>query len=93
MLAWLMDRQRCPEATYLEATVSPDNEPSQRMFRGFAKAAGAVCDEQPLFRADQFPEAAGNHEEERLFRIGPVDPAAIRALAQQVTTTTTGGTA
>ena len=66
---------------YLEASVTPSNEASSRMFRGFARAFDAPCNETNLFRADQFPKGEA-HEEERLLRIGPFDEAATRRLRE-----------
>jgi len=58
---------------WLEATVSPDNEPSMGLFRSIAKERGVDCQEQDYLTAGLFPNA---HEPERLFRIGPLGPAA-----------------
>ena len=82
MLAWLMDQNAPGGVRFLEATVTPDNEPSQRMFRGFARATGSACDESPLFPAHLFPHTGGPHEDERLFRIGPVDRGTLQPLIQ-----------
>lgn len=60
-----------PPAEYLEASVTPDNQPSQRLFRSVARAAGAICDEGATYLdAALFP--AGAHQPEQLFRIGPL---------------------
>jgi L-2,4-diaminobutyric acid acetyltransferase len=58
---------------WLEATVSPDNEPSMGLFRAIARDRGADCQEQDYLAAELFPNA---HEPERLFRIGPLGSAA-----------------
>lgn len=55
--------------SYLEATVTPSNTASQRLFRGVAKKLGVPCEETLEFRRDHFPD--NDHEEEMLFRIGP----------------------
>jgi L-2,4-diaminobutyric acid acetyltransferase len=75
MLLWLARHNAAPGVRYLAATVTPSNQASQRMFRGFARAVGAACEESLLFPAALFP--GGGHEEERLFRIGPFAPGAI----------------
>lgn len=59
-------------ARYLEATVAPSNEASQRLFRGFARRRGAPCEVGPGFSADLFQPTT--HEPEHLFRIGPLTP-------------------
>lgn len=56
----------------LEATVTPSNEPSMRMFRGFARELGVECRETMIFPETLFPD--GDHEDEVLFAIGPFDP-------------------
>lgn len=69
MLRALMTRLYSDGVRYLEATVTPGNVASQRMFRSFAEACGALCNEEPCYTVDLFP--AGQHEEERLLRMGP----------------------
>jgi L-2,4-diaminobutyric acid acetyltransferase len=68
MLDHLTERPLVPRLRYLQATVTPGNEPSLRLFRGFATRRGAPCDETPLFARDDFPEG---HEPEVQLRIGP----------------------
>ncbi len=54
---------------YLEATVSPGNEPSARMFTSFARAHAAPLAWSEGFDAAMFPD---RHEREDLLRIGPL---------------------
>jgi L-2,4-diaminobutyric acid acetyltransferase len=63
-----------PAARCLEATVTPDNTASQRLFRSFARRRGVDCIEETLFRPEDFPGRAGHHDAEIRFRIGPWDP-------------------
>jgi L-2,4-diaminobutyric acid acetyltransferase len=65
-LATVMDRLGC---RYMEATVTPDNVPSARMFSSFARAHGA-----PLARTEGFDSAIfpDHHQPEDLVRIGPL---------------------
>ena len=58
-------------ARWMTATITADNEPSLRLFRGFARDAGLECSDHPHFTEDFFPEP---HPAERLFRIGPFQP-------------------
>ncbi|MEW1696273.1 diaminobutyrate acetyltransferase [Streptomyces sp. NPDC093249] len=68
----------------LEATVTPDNTPSDRMFRTFARRRGAAVTQEVLFPSTVFPEppsgAAGiaetddGHQPEVLYRIAPLTP-------------------
>jgi len=61
-------------ARWLEASVTPSNEPSERLFRGIARRHNAPCAVEPLFGEDVFPvaEDVDPCEAERLFRIGPL---------------------
>lgn len=72
MLRTLMSRLSDDGVCYLEATVTASNVPSQRMFRSFADAHGAPCEEMPLYGEELFP--VGDHEDERLLRMGPFTP-------------------
>ena len=56
---------------YVEATVTPDNVASTRMFESFARSHDARLERHELFGADAFPDEV-DHEPEVLFRIGPV---------------------
>lgn len=70
MLRWLMAEN--PHLSVLEATVTPDNDASDRLFRGFARSVGAPHETRAYFDADLFPPEAGEHEAEVLHRIGPL---------------------
>lgn len=65
----LLDQQIAQGVKYLEATVSPSNEASMRLFRSLAQRRGVDCKESPLFTAEMFGHE--NHEAEILFRLGP----------------------
>lgn len=69
MLNHLADRLTPRGARFLEATVTPDNEPSARLFTAFARDRGAAVEWRELFAADLFSEP---HEPENLVRIGPI---------------------
>jgi len=56
---------------FVEATVTPSNSASQRLFRSLAELLGCPREESPYLQAADFPE--GDHEPEILFRIGPFD--------------------
>jgi L-2,4-diaminobutyric acid acetyltransferase len=66
MLGHLADRGH----RYVEATVTPDNIASDRLFTAFARDRGAELRRAPLLSEDLFP---GGHEPEELYRIGPLD--------------------
>jgi L-2,4-diaminobutyric acid acetyltransferase len=54
---------------YVEATVTPGNMASDRLFSSFARGRNAELERTPLFGAELFP---GDHEPEVLYRIGPL---------------------
>lgn len=60
--------RRCRGVRFLEATVTPTNEASRRLFESFARRRGA-----PVAWSDGYPSTFfhGSHEPERLIRIGP----------------------
>ncbi|ADD45441.1 diaminobutyrate acetyltransferase [Stackebrandtia nassauensis] len=58
--------------TALEATVTPDNLPSTRLFTSFAEARGAELTRDELFSGQLLGEG---HLAEILFRIAPLSPA------------------
>lgn len=68
MLSDLQRREPSP-STFVEATVTPENSASWRLFRGFATQVGAPCEERELFGSELFPH---DHEPEVLVRIGPI---------------------
>lgn len=71
MLDAICDRRRSLGFDRVEATVTPGNTASERMFESLAGAHGASLDRRPLFDAGLFPGAG--HEPEILFTIGPID--------------------
>lgn len=54
---------------YLEATVTPSNVPSSKLFKGIAKRLATDCVIKECFSEDLFPD--GTHERELSYRIGP----------------------
>ncbi|MFE0644529.1 diaminobutyrate acetyltransferase [Streptomyces sp. NPDC058877] len=54
----------------LEATVTPGNLASDRLFRSYARRHGADLTREVLFPSDAFP--ASGHDAEVLYRIGPL---------------------
>lgn len=58
-----------PEVEYLEATVTPSNEASERTFRKVARELGVGCETSVLFPGHRF--GGPSHEDEVLFRVGP----------------------
>lgn len=71
ILRRLVELPACRGVRYVEATVSPSNEPSKALFRSLARRLDTRCEESPYFGADLFP--GSDHEREDLFRIGPFE--------------------
>ncbi|HET7628534.1 MAG TPA: diaminobutyrate acetyltransferase [Bacillales bacterium] len=69
MLFELLEREACEDVEYLQATVSPDNIASRKLFTRFAKKLNTRCEIREGFKPEDFPES--NHEEEPLYHIGP----------------------
>lgn len=57
---------------YLEATVTPSNEASDRLFRSFAARHSGALERTLAYGEEHFP--AGGHEAEFRYRIGPITP-------------------
>ena len=71
MLLSLLERPACSEIRYLEATVTPSNHNSFRLFQSLARRLGTQFKSESGFEEEHFPE--GGHEVEHLIRIGPID--------------------
>jgi L-2,4-diaminobutyric acid acetyltransferase len=69
LIALLLDQG----VRYLEATITPSNLESQRLFSSFARRNGAPLSSHPLFSNELFA-GAEQHEAEDLYRIGPLSP-------------------
>ena len=69
MLDALLARPGCRDARWLSATVSPDNDASLALFKGFARHRGVPCQQTRCFDPPLFPEP---HPAEDLLRIGPL---------------------
>ncbi|WP_433324770.1 diaminobutyrate acetyltransferase [Spirillospora sp. CA-294931] len=69
MLDELAARASARGCRHVEATVTPGNTASTRMFESFARDHGCDLTRAPLFGAEHLPDG---HEPEVLFRIGPL---------------------
>jgi L-2,4-diaminobutyric acid acetyltransferase len=69
MLDALLERD--PALRAVEATVTPSNTASQRLFRALARRHGCACTERPCIETAHFPDPG--HEPELLFHIGPIE--------------------
>lgn len=70
LLDHLLAQARPLGVQYLEATVTPSNAASRRLFGALARRSGGDLQVTGLFTAEQFPSPG--HEDEHLFRIGPL---------------------
>uniref|UniRef100_UPI002592A558 diaminobutyrate acetyltransferase n=1 Tax=Candidatus Neomicrothrix sp. TaxID=2719034 RepID=UPI002592A558 len=70
LLDEVANRPSPPRIRHLAATVTPDNEASDRLFRAFADRWGAACEVEELFEDGDFPP--GDHAPELRYRIGPL---------------------
>lgn len=72
MLRGLVGRPAVRGCRYLEATVSPSNGASMKLFHRLARELGAPVGQEKMFEETDF----GNepHESETLIRIGPFGP-------------------
>ena len=71
-----------PRIHYLEATVTPSNEASMRTFRKIARDLDTNVTEEVLFPGNRFH--GPSHEDEVMFRIGPIDPDRVKEHTDQV---------
>lgn len=71
MLEHVLARPVCDGVHFIETTVSPSNRASRRVFERFRERRDAQWREEIFISRDLFGNE--NHEEEVLFRIGPLD--------------------
>lgn len=69
LLGELLKRDENRGIRYIEATIGPNNLASRQLFIRLAEKLGSTCIIREHYNADMFPES---HEEELLFRIGPI---------------------
>jgi diaminobutyrate-2-oxoglutarate transaminase len=72
LLFHILDRDACQGVRWIETTVTPNNLPSQRLFRSLARHLDTQLAVSPYFPRDLFPEDR-LHKSEELYRIGPID--------------------
>lgn len=58
------------DVRYLEATVTPSNVPSSKLFQGLAKKYDTDCSIFECFKEEQFPDP--DHEAELTYKVGPL---------------------
>ncbi|MUV37793.1 Diaminobutyrate acetyltransferase [Lentibacillus sp. JNUCC-1] len=69
MLHHILERDICENVRYVEATVSPSNTPSRKLFNGLARSLDTNIEVSDCFTAEDFPEEG--HEDELMHLIGP----------------------
>ncbi|MFH1303060.1 MAG: diaminobutyrate acetyltransferase [Planctomycetota bacterium] len=70
MLDALLSRQVDRDVNYLETTITPSNQSSQKLFRSLAKRLKTECRTSGGFSSELFGEAKA-HETEELYQLGP----------------------
>jgi len=69
LIEHLLKEQKEKAVHYLEATVTPTNIPSSKLFKGIANKFETDCVISECFSESQFPDSS--HEPEMTYRIGP----------------------
>ncbi|MFD0959005.1 diaminobutyrate acetyltransferase [Paenibacillus chungangensis] len=70
LIRQLLQRVGTANVQYIEATISPGNMPSSKLFQSVADELGAECAIRDYYSSELFP-GDGHHDDERLYRIGP----------------------
>jgi len=78
MLINLLTRSACNQVSYLETTITQDNTPSWRLFKGVAKRLSTELQSAVWLEKDAHFD--GQHDSEALVRIGPFNTDQIRDL-------------
>lgn len=72
MLKTLLSRNECKDIHYVEATITPSNNASQSLFKKLAKDCNTTLTTHQCILKEHFPHHL-EHEEELLYRIGPIN--------------------
>jgi len=78
LLLDLLNRKSLADINYIEATISPSNIASEKLFTHLAKRLGVNAEFSDYITSDMFPRPG--HEDERLLRIGPFESGVSAAL-------------
>lgn len=70
LLENLLEQPGCAGVRFIEATITPSNAASRKLFASLAMTLNAPCHVLPGFAGELF--GTSEHEEEELFRIGPL---------------------
>lgn len=71
MVRHLLQRRNLKGIRFVEATVNPSNDASRSLFRALSRECGCHYEESLIYPADMFGD--GDHEQENLLRVGPID--------------------
>ncbi len=72
MLKDILKRRKSANIKFIEATITPSNKKSRNLFQGLARQLQADYRECMFLEVELFGESF--HEEEKLLRIGPLNP-------------------
>lgn len=70
LIEQLLNQLESEKVNFLEATVTPSNIPSSKLFKGIAKKKDTNYRIFECFSEEQFPDSV--HESEMTYRIGPL---------------------
>lgn len=70
LIEQVLSRPVCADVRWLEATISPSNQPSRALFQSLTRQLRTECHVSPLF-SEHVLSGAEAHEQEDLYRIGP----------------------
>ena len=73
MISSLLSRPVCADVRYIEATVTPDNIASRKVFMHLGESLGGAFNEEPFLEAKQLSTGEQEHDPEVLLRVGPFD--------------------
>ncbi len=76
MLLEILRRPQCSRASYLETSITSDNQASWGLFQRLADRLGTTTQNSTLFDRDK--HFRGQHDTETLVRIGPFTPKQVR---------------
>lgn len=71
LLKSVLDAPRCAQVKWLETTITPDNQASQKLFLRLAQQLDCAINETPNYFPDEF-FPGDSHLAESLYRLGPL---------------------
>ncbi len=69
LLERLLQQPACKDVEWIHTTITPDNQPSQKLFQSLAAKLACPINKQDYFLQDQ--HFANQHQSEELYLVGP----------------------